>query len=171
MGSECDLGGFEQVVLETLKRCQQQNESTLVWVMEVAKCIRSLGVGLPCLELGHVLVSQLCFDDNNSSLWKFVELALSSGLLYPLHVLSLLTSRSSIPHFPSTPSLPLFFLSCSTSIYLFVISGYFLIVGLNQRRIDSILNFLVDMHFHLIQKRRMPAKRSKFLNIRYFITV
>ncbi|KAG6643626.1 mediator of RNA polymerase II transcription subunit 33A-like isoform X2 [Carya illinoinensis] len=102
MGSECDLGGFEQVVLETLKRCQQQNESTLVWVMEVAKCIRSLGVGLPCLELGHVLVSQLCFDDNNSSLWKFVELALSSGLLYPLHVLSLLTSRV-LPHRRSQP--------------------------------------------------------------------
>jgi hypothetical protein len=97
MGSECELSGFERGVLETLKRCQQRNENTLLWAMEVTKCIRSWGIGLPCAELGQVLVSHLCFDNNHSSLWKFMEQALSSGLIYPIQVLSLLTSRSSKP--------------------------------------------------------------------------
>lgn len=94
MGAEFELCGFEQGVLETLKRCHQRNESTLVSAMEVAKRIRSWGIGLPCPELDQVLVSHLCLDNNSSLLWKFVEQALSSGLLYPLHFLSLLTFRS-----------------------------------------------------------------------------
>lgn len=97
MGSEYELSGFEQGVLETLKRCQQRNENTLLWGMEVTKCVRSWGIALPCAELGQVLVSHLCFDNNHSSLWKFMEQALSSGLIYPLQVLSLLTSRYSNP--------------------------------------------------------------------------
>jgi hypothetical protein len=97
MGSE--MSGFEQGVLETLKRCEERNESTMVWAMEVAKCIRLWGVGVPSPELGQLLVSHLCFDNNHSSLWKFIEQALSSGLLYPLQLLSLLTSRYHSPLF------------------------------------------------------------------------
>lgn len=93
------MSGFEQGVLETLKRCEERNESTMVWAMEVAKCIRSWGVGVPSPELGQLLVSHLCFDNNHSSLWKFIEQALSSGLLYPLQLLSLLTSRYHLPLF------------------------------------------------------------------------
>lgn len=89
--TESELSGFEEGVLETLKRCEQRNETTLVSAMEVAKCLRSWQVQLPSPELGQLLVSRLC--SSSSSLWKFIEQALSSRLLYPLQLLSLLTSR------------------------------------------------------------------------------
>ncbi|CAK7343448.1 unnamed protein product [Dovyalis caffra] len=53
-------------------------------------------------ELAEDLVSHLCFDHNNASLWKFLQQALSSRLLSPLHVLSLLFSRV-IPNRRSQP--------------------------------------------------------------------
>lgn len=98
MGSEfetqSELGGFEEGVLETLKRCEQRNETTLVSAMEVAKCLRTWQVRLPSPQLGQLLVSHLCSSSSSSSsLWKFIEQALSSRLLYPLQLLSLLTSR------------------------------------------------------------------------------
>ena len=95
--TESELTGFEEGVLETLKRCEQRNETTLVSAMEVAKCLRSWQVQLPSPELGQLLVSRLCSSSSSSSssssLWKFIEQALSSRLLYPLQLLSLLTSR------------------------------------------------------------------------------
>ncbi|KAB1224692.1 Mediator of RNA polymerase II transcription subunit 33A [Morella rubra] len=137
MGAEFELCGFEQGVLETLKRCHQRNESTLVSAMEVAKRIRSWGIGLPCPELDQVLVSHLCLDNNSSLLWKFVEQALSSGLLYPLHFLSLLTFRV-LPHRRSEPK--------AYRLYLELLSRYAL--SFNPERVDAskdkIITGLID---------------------------
>ncbi|KAK3021200.1 hypothetical protein RJ639_046619 [Escallonia herrerae] len=100
--SESELD-FRERVLKTVKACQQREAPPLVWEMEAAKCVLgTAGLGLPSPELGEVVVSQLCFTNNHPSLWKFLHQALSSGLLYPLHVLSLLTSRV-IPHRWSQP--------------------------------------------------------------------
>ncbi|KAL6988247.1 hypothetical protein U1Q18_013995 [Sarracenia purpurea var. burkii] len=108
-GGEWELGiandnknEFERRVVETVKRWQHRKEPPLVWAMEVAKCVGSAGLGLPSAELGHCLVSQLCLSNNNNScqnhnpnpsLWKFLDQAISSALISPLHVLALLTSR------------------------------------------------------------------------------
>ena len=98
-GVDLDLNKFEERVLETVKSCEQRKEPPLVWAMEVAKCVLgTAGLGLPSAELAQVVVSQLCFSNNQPSLWKFLHQALSSGLLCPLHVLSLLTSRSHLLH-------------------------------------------------------------------------
>ncbi|KAK9291133.1 hypothetical protein L1049_009321 [Liquidambar formosana] len=88
---------FEQRVLETVKRCQQRKEPPLIWATEVLECVGCAGLGLPSPELGQVLVSHLCFSNNHPSLWKFIDQAISSRLLSPLQVLSLLTSRV-VPH-------------------------------------------------------------------------
>lgn len=93
---------FEERVKEALKRCQERREPPLIWATEMVKCLDSAGLGLPSVELGQVLVSQLCFAHNCPSMWKFLDHALSSCLLSPLHVLSLLTSRI-IPHRWSQP--------------------------------------------------------------------
>ncbi|KAM7263346.1 hypothetical protein ACFE04_001029 [Oxalis oulophora] len=88
---------LKRSVLDTLKNCQQRQDSVLVWSLEVGKCLASRAISLPSPELGQLLVSHLCFQNNHPSLWKFLELSLSSSspssLLSPLHVLSLLTSR------------------------------------------------------------------------------
>lgn len=91
MGSESR--DFEQRVLGTVKSSQERRDPPLIWAMEVSKCIQEKGLGIPNPELGQVLVSNLCFTNNNPTLWKFVEQGICSRLLSPLHVLALLTSR------------------------------------------------------------------------------
>lgn len=99
---ESEAMDIETKVVETLKYCQQREEAPFVWAMEVGKCLKSLGVGFPSPELGDAVVRYICFHNNQPSLWKFLQQALSSRLLSPLHVLSLLASRV-IPHRRSQP--------------------------------------------------------------------
>ncbi|KAB2621764.1 mediator of RNA polymerase II transcription subunit 33A-like [Pyrus ussuriensis x Pyrus communis] len=77
---------------------RRETESPVEWAVEVGKWVEAA----PSIELGEVLVSQLCFQHNRPSLWKFLDIALSSGLLSPLHILSMLSSRV-IPHRWSQP--------------------------------------------------------------------
>ncbi|KAF7144271.1 hypothetical protein RHSIM_Rhsim05G0234500 [Rhododendron simsii] len=124
---------FEKRVLETVKVCEQRKEPPLVWAMEVAKCVGSSGLGFPCPELAHLLVSQLSLSNNNNnyqpSLWKFLDQALSSALLSPLHVLALLTSRV-IPRRWSQPE--------AYRLYLELLSRYaFSFDGLGTDEEDS----------------------------------
>ncbi|XP_058075235.1 mediator of RNA polymerase II transcription subunit 33A-like isoform X2 [Magnolia sinica] len=93
---------FQQRVLATVKSSQERKDPPLIWAMEVSKCIQETGLGLPNPELGQVLVSNLCFSNNNPTLWKFIEHAISSRLVSSLHILALLTSRV-IPHRRSQP--------------------------------------------------------------------
>lgn len=90
---EIDSTEFEQRVLETVKKCQERKEPPLIWATEIVKCVGCAGLELPSAELGQVLVSHLCFANNNPFLWKFIDQALSNGILSPLQLLSLLTSR------------------------------------------------------------------------------
>ncbi|PRQ49229.1 hypothetical protein RchiOBHm_Chr2g0119601 [Rosa chinensis] len=49
--------------------------------------------GRASIELGEIVVTQLYFRHNKPCLWKFLDFCLSSGLLSPLRVLSLLSAR------------------------------------------------------------------------------
>ncbi|KAJ6790672.1 Uncharacterized protein M6B38_247475 [Iris pallida] len=69
---------------------------------EVARLLQRKGEALPSLELGGVLVRNLCFENNGSALWKLLEYAMASGIVSPLHVLALLTARV-IPHRKGQP--------------------------------------------------------------------
>ncbi|XP_061375480.1 mediator of RNA polymerase II transcription subunit 33A-like [Gastrolobium bilobum] len=91
-------------VLKKLKWLQQRNEPPVSWVTELVEYLNSLGAELPSPELGELLVSHLCFNNNHNhpSLWKFMNHALSSRLFFPLQVLSLLSSNL-IPHRHSLP--------------------------------------------------------------------
>lgn len=95
---------WEEMVLEKIKWCQERKKPPLVWAVEIVKCLQSSNsvVELPSPELGHLLVSHLCFNNNHPSLWKFIYQAFSSRLLSPLQLLSLLTSRV-IPNRHSHP--------------------------------------------------------------------
>ncbi|KAL2509778.1 Mediator of RNA polymerase II transcription subunit 33B [Forsythia ovata] len=104
MGSQLEMrrSELERLVAMTVKPFPVVNETPLVWAMELAKCVEGMGGVLPSTDLAEVVVAKLCFSNNNPSMWKFLHQAISCGLLYPLHVLSLLTSRI-IPHCRSQP--------------------------------------------------------------------
>ncbi|CAA6654567.1 unnamed protein product [Spirodela intermedia] len=86
----------------------------------------SLGVGGGKMRAGEgprapeprawdVIVGSLCFANNTPSLWKFLDQAIASGLLSPLHTLALLTSRV-IPNRQNQPE--------AYRLYLELISQY-----------------------------------------------
>ncbi|KAK7374126.1 hypothetical protein VNO80_07552 [Phaseolus coccineus] len=91
-------------VLKRLKLWQQcSSKPTAARVTELVEHLNTLGVTLPCPELGELLVSQIYHDNNQPWTWKFTHHALSSRLLFPLQILSLLASnaiplRHSHPH-------------------------------------------------------------------------
>ncbi|KAJ1407201.1 hypothetical protein SESBI_24522 [Sesbania bispinosa] len=97
----------EQVKEGVLKRVkwwqQSNNEPPMAWVTQLIEYLNSMTVSLPSPELGELLVSQMCFEKDHPSMWKFMHRALSSRLLFPLQLLSLLSSkviprRRSHPH-------------------------------------------------------------------------
>ncbi|TKY65627.1 Mediator of RNA polymerase II transcription subunit 33A [Spatholobus suberectus] len=90
-------------VLKRLKFWQQRNNKPpTAWVTELVEHLNSLSIALPSPELGELLVSQICFENNHPWMWKFTHHALSSRLLFPLQILSLLASNV-IPHRHSHP--------------------------------------------------------------------
>lgn len=82
---------LEWRVLEVLKVSEERGDPPLVRAIEAGRCIGANGG--PSTELGQVLVSLLCFRNNTPSLWKLLDQAINIGLLSPLHILALLTSR------------------------------------------------------------------------------
>ncbi|KAG2404470.1 Mediator of RNA polymerase II transcription subunit 33A REF4-related 1 protein [Vigna angularis] len=90
-------------VLKRLKLWQQcSKKPAAALVTELVEHLNTLGIALPSPELGELLVSQTCFDNNHPWMWKFTHHALSSRLLFPLQILSLLASNA-IPHRHSHP--------------------------------------------------------------------
>uniref|UniRef100_A0A1D1Y8M9 GMP synthase [glutamine-hydrolyzing] n=2 Tax=Anthurium amnicola TaxID=1678845 RepID=A0A1D1Y8M9_9ARAE len=84
---------LERTVLDVVKSSEERGDPPLVWAVEVGRCVQARGMELPSLELGETVVGSLCFANNTPSLWKFLDQALASGLLSPLHTLALLTAR------------------------------------------------------------------------------
>jgi len=90
-------------VLKRLNLWQQcTNKPAAARVTELVEHLNSLGIALPSPELGELLVSEICFDNNQPWMWKFMHHALSSRLLFPLQILALLASNV-IPHRLSHP--------------------------------------------------------------------
>ncbi|KAL2330468.1 hypothetical protein Fmac_018049 [Flemingia macrophylla] len=94
--------GVREGVLKRLKCWQQQQQQRSTkpltpCVTELVEHLNSLGIALPSPELGELIVSEICFDNNHPWMWKFMHYALSSRLLFPLQLLSLLASNV-IPH-------------------------------------------------------------------------
>ncbi|KAI4353605.1 hypothetical protein L6164_002540 [Bauhinia variegata] len=102
MASGCDWSEIKKGILERVNWWQQRNEPPLALVQELVKYLNSWNLSLPSPDLAELLVSHLCFDNNHPSMWKFIHQALSSRLLFPLQLLSLLSSRI-IPHRRSQP--------------------------------------------------------------------
>ncbi|MQM19972.1 hypothetical protein Taro_052985 [Colocasia esculenta] len=92
----------EKTVMEVVKASEERGDPPLVWAVEVGRYVQARGLELPSVELGEVVVGNLCFAHNKPSLWKFLDQALASGLVSPLHALALLTARV-VPHHQIQP--------------------------------------------------------------------
>ncbi|CAL9069941.1 unnamed protein product [Musa banksii] len=89
-GLEADL---ERRVMVAVKAAEERGDPPLLRAVEAARCVQERGLGLPNPELGRVLVSNLCFANNNPSLWKLLDQTMASCVVSPIHALALLTPR------------------------------------------------------------------------------
>ena len=87
-------GGVWDNVVEITKAAQEKGSDPLRWAVQVSSSLNSAGVCLPSVELAHVLVSYVCWDNNVPILWKFLEKALLLKIVPPLLLLALLSHRS-----------------------------------------------------------------------------
>lgn len=80
-------------VLESTKKSQDKGSDPLIWAIHLSSQLNSAGVSLPSPELANLLVSHICWDNNNPISWKFLEKALIFNIVPPLLVLALLSTR------------------------------------------------------------------------------
>lgn len=115
VSSEEEGSGLWDGVLELTKSAQDKNGDALLWAVQLSGSLCSAGVNLPSVELAHLLVSHICFDNHVPITWKFLEKALIVKLAPPMLVLALLSTRSP----------PYFFLLSQllTSFSLFLVSS------------------------------------------------
>lgn len=85
--------GVWDCVIEITKVAQQKGSDPLLWALQISSNLSSYGVILPSPEFADVLVSYICWDNNVSILWKFLEKALVFKIVPPLMVLALLSER------------------------------------------------------------------------------
>ena len=84
---------FWDRVTELTKVAQQKGVDPLHWAIQLSSNLNSSGVVLPSVELANVLVSHICWDNNEPVSWKFLEKALMLNIVPPILVLALLTTR------------------------------------------------------------------------------
>ncbi|KAL4590219.1 hypothetical protein LXL04_003145 [Taraxacum kok-saghyz] len=80
-------------VLDLTKKSQDKGSDPLVWAIHLSSQLNSAGVSLPSPYLAEILVSHICWENNNPISWKFLEKALIFNIVPPLLVLALLSTR------------------------------------------------------------------------------
>lgn len=81
-------------VLELTKSAQENNSDPFLWAIQLSSTLNSAGVTQPSVELAHLLVSHICWDNNVPIAWKFLEKALALKIAPPSLVLALLSTRT-----------------------------------------------------------------------------
>ncbi|KAG6571443.1 Mediator of RNA polymerase II transcription subunit 33A [Cucurbita argyrosperma subsp. argyrosperma] len=91
------IAGVWDTVLELTKSAQEKNSDPLLWAVQLSSSLNSASVSLPSLELAHLLVSHICWDNHVPIMWKFLEKAMTARIVPPLLVIALLSTRA-IPY-------------------------------------------------------------------------
>ncbi|KAM7258260.1 hypothetical protein ACFE04_014001 [Oxalis oulophora] len=83
---------WNSVIYQT-KLALSNGTNPLQWVVQVSSTLNSSGLSLPSIELSHVLVSLICWENNVPMMWKFLDKALVTNIVHPSVVLALLSYR------------------------------------------------------------------------------
>ncbi|KAI6695615.1 hypothetical protein NL676_023325 [Syzygium grande] len=80
-------------LLEMTRSAQEKNSDPIHWAIRLSSTLGSAGVPLPSPDLAHLLVSHICWDNHVPIAWKFLDKALAVGIVPPMLVLAVLSSR------------------------------------------------------------------------------
>ncbi|KAJ4779045.1 Mediator of RNA polymerase II transcription subunit 33A [Rhynchospora pubera] len=87
---------LERRVMATVMTSETRGVPSWLCAVKVAQCCgneESDSPAFPNADLAAIMVSNLCFSHNTPYMWKLLEQSMATKLVYPLHVLALLTSR------------------------------------------------------------------------------
>ncbi|KAJ1695238.1 hypothetical protein LUZ63_011936 [Rhynchospora breviuscula] len=91
---------LERRVMATVMTSETRGDPPWLCAVKVAQCCgneESNSPGFrsvfPNADLALIMVSNLCFSNNTPYMWKLLEQSMATKLVYPLHVLALLTFR------------------------------------------------------------------------------
>ncbi|KAJ4807428.1 Mediator of RNA polymerase II transcription subunit 33A [Rhynchospora pubera] len=89
------ISDLERRVMATVTLSETRGDPPWLCASKVAQCCGSgtSEPGFPNADLALILMSNLCFSHNTPFMWKLLEQAMATQLVYPLHVLALLTPR------------------------------------------------------------------------------
>ncbi|KAL6865104.1 hypothetical protein ACP4OV_016255 [Aristida adscensionis] len=101
MAAAAAAAALERRVMEAVKASAARGDPPLLQAAEAARCAReacgaaaaSSPAAAGALALAPPLVSNLCFAHNTAAMWKLLDQAMASRLVFPLHTLALLTAR------------------------------------------------------------------------------
>lgn len=85
--------GVWDSVLELTKSAQEKKSDSMLWAIQLGSTLNSAGLTLPSVELSHLLISHICWNNNNPIAWKFLEKALALNFVPPMLILALLSTR------------------------------------------------------------------------------
>lgn len=80
-------------VIELTKLAQLKGTDPLMWAMQLSSTLNSAGHSLPSTDVANLLVSHICWDNNDPIAWKLLEKALALRIVPPMFVLALLSNR------------------------------------------------------------------------------
>lgn len=82
---------------EYTREAQERGCDPLTWAVQLSSMLAAAGAQLPSTELAGILVSHLFWANSNVRLaWKYLDRALSAGLVPPVLVLALLSTRHAL---------------------------------------------------------------------------
>ncbi|KAF8015283.1 hypothetical protein BT93_H0935 [Corymbia citriodora subsp. variegata] len=80
-------------LLEMTRSAQEKNSDPIHWAIRLSSSLGSAGVSLPSVDVAHLLVSHICWDNHVPIAWKFLDKALAVGIVPPMLVLAVLSTR------------------------------------------------------------------------------
>ncbi|KAG9457423.1 hypothetical protein H6P81_001931 [Aristolochia fimbriata] len=80
-------------VVELTKGAQDKGSDPLLWAVQLSSALTSARVALPSVELAHVLVSHICWENNVPMAWKYLEKVVAVNITPPMLVIALLSAR------------------------------------------------------------------------------
>ncbi|KAL5849677.1 hypothetical protein ACOSQ4_007690 [Xanthoceras sorbifolium] len=156
-------GGVWDNVVEITKAAQEKGSDPLLWAVQVSSSLNSAGVCLPSVELAHVLVSYICWDNNVPLLWKFLEKALLLKIVPPLLLLALLSDRV----IPSRRIRPAAYRLYMELLKRHVFTLKYQIRGPDYQKVMK----SIDAVLHLSQIFGLPASEPGILVVEYIFSV
>lgn len=150
-------------VIELTKLAQLKGTDPLMWAMQLSSTLNSAGHSLPSTDVANLLVSHICWGNNDPIAWKLLEKALALRIVPPMFVLALLSNRV----IPTRRSYPVAYRLYMELLKIYAFSLPSLINGPNYQKIMEAINDTL----HVSQIFELQGSESGLIVVGFVFTI